>query len=143
MGTSNLLRISQKRHGRVVHTLTISRIYQLTTMEPRTKKQKIDPNVAQVANWTVVKQCQRRWKDGDVGKGTASCYLPKQKEFLTWVKANHPNVLSTPRQQKSIILENTLSDERKHVAELDLNKIIRCKFSIFKLFLTSKVRGKW
>ena len=106
----------------------------------RRKKKTSSPNVARVSNWNVVHQRLQRWKDGDIGSGTESNYIPKHKEFLCWVKANNPGILNTSRQQDIIIRDNHLSDERKHVAEVNLNKIISTGYSAFELFLASKVK---
>ena len=116
---------------------------QKNTIMPRitkkTKKKK-SPNVAQVSNWSIVHQRLQRWKDGDIGAGTESNYIPKHKEFLKWAKANVPGILNSSRQQANIIHENNLSDERKHVAELNITKVISTGFSPFELFLASKVK---
>ena len=48
--------------------------------------------------------------------------------------------MNTSRQQDIIIRDNHLSDERKHVAEVNLNKIISTGYSAFEFFLASKVK---
>ena len=111
----------------------------MPSVTKKTRRKK-SPNVAQVSNWSVVHQRLQRWKDGDIGAGTESIYIPKHKEFLKWAKANVPGILNTSRQQANIIRENHLSDDRKHIAELDLNKIISTGYSAFELFLASKVK---